>query len=470
VAATPFITLTEPGVAASKADAGPSHVMLQWITTAVLVTVVVAVVGALAALRLAESESVDDARRRADLMAEAVLRPVLTDGLLRGDAASMSALDRVVRREILGHGVIRVTLWTSDGRVLYSDEPRLIGQQPGLSRAARAALERPGVRALVTDLDRPEHRLERERGKLLEAYRVIRTSPSGTPLLFETHSPYDEATRRATRMWRGFAALLVSSLLLLSALQVPVFMRLLRRIRAGQEQREALLRRVMDASQDERRRIAGVLHDGVVQDLTAVSLLLSSAADHARQERSDALAAQLWQTSGTVRGSIGALRSLLADIYPPSLASAGLAGALSDLAGPLRARGITVNQSLPSEPLGLDPDGERLVFRVAHECLVNAGKHAAAATVDVRVRRLADEVVLDIVDDGVGFDAAAVGTAPTEGHLGLRVMADLAREAGAMLAVSSAPGEGSRWQLRIRVGRTPDASKCTRVHLPLWRH
>jgi two-component system NarL family sensor kinase len=75
-----------------------------------------------------------------------------------------------------------------------------------------------------------------------------------------------------------------------------------------------------------------VLHDGVVQDLTAVSLLLSSAADHARQERSDALAAQLWQTSGTVRGSIGALRSLLADIYPPSLASAGLAGALSDLA------------------------------------------------------------------------------------------------------------------------------------------
>jgi two-component system NarL family sensor kinase len=116
VAATPFITLTEPGVAASKADAGPSHVMLQWITTAVLATVVVAVVGALAALRLAESESVDDARRRADLMAEAVLRPVLTDGLLRGDAASMSALDRVVRREILGHGVIRVTLWTSDGR------------------------------------------------------------------------------------------------------------------------------------------------------------------------------------------------------------------------------------------------------------------------------------------------------------------------------------------------------------------
>jgi two-component system, NarL family, sensor kinase len=227
VASTPFITLAEPGTGAPKADGRPSRVMLQWITAAVLVTVSVAVVGALAARRLAESESIDDARQRTDLMAEAVLQPVLTDGLLRGDPASMSALDGVVRRQILGHGVIRVKLWTSDGRVIYSDEPRLIGQQPGLGRQARAALERSEVRAQITDLGRPEHRYERERGKLLEAYRLVRTSPTGTPLLFETYSPYDQVSQRATRMWRGFAVLLVSSLLLLSALQVPVLMRLL---------------------------------------------------------------------------------------------------------------------------------------------------------------------------------------------------------------------------------------------------
>jgi two-component system, NarL family, sensor kinase len=451
VASTPFITLAEPGTRAPKAGGRPSRVMLQWITAAVLVTVVVAVVGALAARRLAESEAVDDARRRTDLMAEAVLRPVLTDGLLRGDPASMSALDGVVRRQILGHGVVRVKLWTSDGRVIYSDEPRLIGQQPGLGRQARAALERSEVRAQITDLGRPEHRYERERGKLLEAYRLVRTSPTGTPLLFETYSPYDEVSRRATRMWRSFAALLISSLLLLSALQVPVLMRLVRRIRAGQEQREALLRRAVDASHDERRRIAGVLHDGVVQDLAAVSMLLGAGAQRAGRQGSDALAAQLRDTAGTVRGSIGALRSLLVDIYPPSLATAGLAGALSDLAGPLRARGIAVNVCVPSQPLGLDPDRERLVFRVAHECLINAGKHAAASTVAVRVRRLADEVVLDVVDDGVGFDAAAVTAVSAEGHLGLRVMTDLAREAGALLAVSSAPGEGAWWQLRVRV-------------------
>src|SRR5215210_7857588 len=154
VASTPFITLAEPGTGASKADGRPSHVLLQWITGAVLVTVLVALVGALATRHLAESESVDDARQRTDLMAEAVLRPVLTDGLVRGDAGSLSALDRVVRQQILGHGVIRVKLWTTDGRVIYSDEARLIGQQPGLSREARAALERPHVRALITDLDR----------------------------------------------------------------------------------------------------------------------------------------------------------------------------------------------------------------------------------------------------------------------------------------------------------------------------
>jgi signal transduction histidine kinase len=170
------------------------------------------------------------------------------------------------------------------------------------------------VRAEVTDLRRPENRFERGRGKLLEAYRQVRTSPSGTPLLFETYSPYDEVARRTSQMWHGFAGLMVSSLLLLAALQMPVLWRLLRRIRTGQQQREALLRRAVDASQDERRRIAGTLHDGAVQDLAASSFALAGALERAEREGTPELARQLRESAATVRGSIAGLRSLLVEI------------------------------------------------------------------------------------------------------------------------------------------------------------
>jgi signal transduction histidine kinase len=85
-----------------------------------------------------------------------------------------------------------------------------------------------------------------------------------------------------------------------------------------------------------------------------------------------------------------------------------------------------------------------------HECLANVAKHASASTVSVRLTDVAGQVVLDVVDDGVGFNPEAVACGPAAGHLGLRLMSDLAREAGAHLAVSSAPGRGTWWQLRTR--------------------
>jgi signal transduction histidine kinase len=69
--------------------------------------------------------------------------------------------------------------------------------------------------------------------------------------------------------------------------------------------------------------------------------------------------------------------------------------------------------------------------------------------VEVRLLRDGDEVVLDVADDGVGVDPAALLSAPP-GHLGVRVMADLAEQAGATLTVSSAPEGGTWWQLRMR--------------------
>jgi len=448
---SPWLVLSQSGRPEPRTTVDPRRIVMQVAATAALVILVVAVVGAVAARRMAEREAIDDASRRADLIADAVLQPALSDGLLRGDPGALRTVDRVVRDRVIDEPIVRVKLWSADGRVVYSDEPRLIGQHLTLGEDEQEALDHPLIRAEVTDLSRPENQYERGQGKLLEVYRRVTTSPSGTPLLFETYSTYDEVSERGDQIWRGFVGLMVSSLLLLTLLHAPLLWRLLRRIRCVQEQREALLLRAVDASDDERRRIAGRLHDGVVQELAASSFALAGSIERAEQEGSPALAAQLRETAATVRGSIGGLRSLLVDIYPRSLSSAGLAVTLQDLAGPLRARNVEVLLDVPAatDPHRLSSDTQRLVYRIVHECLANVAKHAAASSVVVRLREDEHEVVLDVVDDGLGFDPAAVMAEPAPGHLGLRVLADLTREAGATLKVASKAGHGTWWQLRV---------------------
>ena len=149
-----------------------------------------------------------------------------------------------------------------------------------------------------------------------------------------------------------------------------------------------------------------------------------------------------------MRSSIRALRSLLVDIYPPSLSTSGIVAALGDLVQGVRAPGMrVVLDTDPEETLALSDEQMRAVFRIAQECLRNAAEHAGPATVTVTLRRGGPGVSLDIVDDGVGFDAEPVLSAPAADHFGLRLLRDTARAAGATLLLWSAPGEGTAWHL-----------------------
>jgi signal transduction histidine kinase len=424
-----------------------ARLLLTVAAATVVVLVVVAVVGVLAARKLAEREAVNDAANRADLLADAVVQPALRDTLPGGDRTAAGVLGDVLREYLASSSLVRVKVWTRDGRVVYSDEPRLVGRTFPLDEEEQAVFAAPRTVAEVSDLGQPENVYERGQGRLLEVYRPIWT-PDGTPLLFETYAPYDEVDTRAAQLWRGFAGVTVSSLLLFAGLLTPVVWRLLGRLRRAQRQREALLQRAVEASADERRRIAGTLHDGVVQELAATSFAVSGAAARADQAGVPALAEELRSSAATLRGSIGGLRSLLVDIYPPSLESAGLADALEDLAGGLRSRGVTV--VVEAQPgMALTSAQERLVFRVTRECLQNVRRHAAARHVRVALAPESGGAVLTIDDDGAGFDPARVLAAPEDGHFGLRVLSDVATEAGAELAVSSRPGAGCRWRLRV---------------------
>ena len=427
----------------------PRMVLIQVIAGALAVVIGVAVAGAFASRRVAERESVTDAAHTTDLIARQVVQPAITNGLISGNPAALAAIDRVVRHQVLSSSVVRVKLWTATGRIVYSDEPRLIGQTFPLGSLERAALTRPSVHAEVSNLDRPENKFERGRGKLLEVYRPV-WAPDGQPLLFETYSPYQQVTQRAGQLWRGFAGITISSLLILVALLLPILWRLLNRISGAQRQREMLLQRAVDASEQERRRIAGTLHDGPVQELAATSFTVAGAAVNAADSGRPELAEKLTTAAGAVRASIRGLRSLLVDIYPPSLTSAGLVPALTDLTEVLAARSIATHLSLAEDAAArLSPAGQQLVFRIARECLRNATRHASARNVEVRLFRHGHSTVLEIIDDGTGFDPAPVLEDPSDGHFGLRILTDVAADAGADLLLATAPGAGCRWRLEV---------------------
>jgi signal transduction histidine kinase len=401
--------------------------------------------GSVLALRaLAQDEALRDARQFAMLAGQGIVEPTIGRPLLAGDAAAIATVDRVVQERVLGERVVRVKLWDRDGRIVYSDEPRLIGSRYPLDASKRDVLRTGTTRAELSDLSGPENRYERDQGDLYEVYLPVR-APDGTPLLFETYQRRDAVAATGRRIWIPFAALMVGSLVLLWLVQVPLAARLGRRLRRTQEEREALLVRAVEASVDERRRIAADLHDGVVQDLAGISYSLSAAA---QSDGSPATRETLASAAAGTRDAMRQLRSLLVEIHPPNLRASGLEAALADLVAPLRARGIEAEVTVDCEPPLADED-ERLVYRSAVEALRNVQRHAEATSVAVTVHADGERVHLDVTDDGVGFTAEEQERRRDQGHVGLSLLEELATGAGGTLAVRSAPGAGTMFALDL---------------------
>jgi signal transduction histidine kinase len=293
------------------------------------------------------------------------------------------------------------------------------------------------VEAEVSDLARPENRFERRYGKLLEVYLPIK-GPDGQLLRFETYDRYSSVAASGRRLWLAFAPAILGTLALLWFIQLPLAWRVARRLRAGQAERETLLRRAIESSELERRRIARDLHDGAVQSLVGVSYNLVAASDTIDESSRDETAAVMREAARGTRRTIKELRTMLVDIYPPDLHRTGLEAALRDLIAPLGARGIDADVDVPPD-LEPTPEVEMLLFRVAQEALRNAAAHSRATRVDVRVSKADGVVSLSVEDDGRGFEGDV-----EEGHLGLRLVADLVRDASGRLDVHSEPGRGTR--------------------------
>ncbi|MEZ5118751.1 MAG: sensor histidine kinase [Candidatus Nanopelagicales bacterium] len=384
-----------------------------------------------ASVAVAREQSINDARAAAQWLVRTVVEPRIDNGLKTGNPARMAELDTAFAASIRGSDVRAIRLWNEDGVIIYSNDPRLIGE-----RFPMPAGITDGPVEGVADPARPENRyLDPEVTWVQVSQPVV--GGDGSRYLFQISKRQASLQQEARSIWVAFAPILAGSMVLLTAFLILLAIRMAGRISSELRTREELLQRAVDSSEMERSRIAADLHDGTVQKLAGLSFTLAGMAARA-QGSGDAEAARvLSDAARTSRTSVRELRTLLVDIYPPKLESSGLAPAIGDLINGLPET-VAVESSL-IEPAGLDARSRAVLYRVAREAIVNVIKHADASAVRVELEQRPHEVVLTVVDDGRGFDPDRA----RRGHLGLRLMDDLVASIGGRLMVRSDHGSGT---------------------------
>ncbi len=410
-----------------------------------VVMALLVVIIALLARQAGTEQAIESARQITWVSARGIAQPRLTPQVVAGDPAALTEFDRAMRAYVLQGSLVRVKVWDADGRIVYSDESRLIGRSFTLDEEEREAMADQTADSEISDLAEPENEYERSSGKLLEVYAGVR-STTGQPMLFEAYFRYDGVVASGQAEWRRFAPAALGGLLVLQLVQIPFAYSLARRLQRQQRDRQRLLQQAVDASDAERRRVAADLHDGVVQELTGLTYSL----DAARLGPSDPDRDRELVTSaaGQLRRSTGNLRSLLVDIYPPTLAEEGLPASLTELASGLERAGLTVDLDV-DQTADLPATTSAVLFRSAQEVLRNIVRHSDARHVELSATVSDRHATLVVDDDGRGFATEELSGRLAAGHVGLRSLGDLVTESGGRLTLRSAPGQGTRVEIVV---------------------
>jgi signal transduction histidine kinase len=387
---------------------------------------------------VAREQAVYFAEQSALGIANGLVAPQCTPGLRAGEPAAVEALDRVVRGRIRDGSVMRIKVWTASGRIIYSDQPALIGHSFELPASEVALIGTNRADTKISTLGRSENRYENPSRRLVEAYVAI-TDTTGEPLLFEAYFPTDRLDANARYIAQHLTPNALVTIIALQLLQLPLAIALARRLDHAHRERARLLEHAIAASDVERRRFARDLHDGVIQDLAGVGYSLGSI-ELQLASAPDPLRDTVRRISDTVRRDVRALRQTMLDIHPPDLTQVSLQTAINDLASPLRTAGMVCQIRVP-DGSGLSGPTRQLLYRAARELLRNVEKHAHAGRVEVNVVLEPDSVTLSVQDDGVGFDP--VNSEPMAGHLGMRLLREAVEDAGGRFVVTSAPGHGA---------------------------
>ena len=411
--------------------------LTRFVAAAAGALLLVGVASVLVARDISQDMALRHAVARGLAFAEGVGAPLVDDGVRSGDPESLATFTEVMNNRLDEGSMAHIKIWNRDGTIVWSDQVDLRGRRFTLESDVQRLFDSGGVVGYVSGLDKPENVDEREEGELLEVYAAAR-SKTGEPVVVESYWSTAEINQDSGAVMKRIVPLSLGALLLFAMAVFPLARSLARRVERVQGENGVLLQHALEASDQERRRIARDLHDGVLQDVTAVGYELSAAVT-SMPEASSA-AGLVGRAADRVQRIGDALRSTMVDIYPVDLASQGLGPALDELAaqaweeGGVRINVVVVDMA--DESLAVN----RLSYRVIREGLRNVVHHAHATRAEVLAMRVGDDVHVHVDDNGRGTGTAA----PGEGHLGLELLRDTMRDVGGDLEIGERPGGGTR--------------------------
>jgi signal transduction histidine kinase len=215
------------------------------------------------------------------------------------------------------------------------------------------------------------------------------------------------------------------------------------------QEREQVLRSLSNAMAeeraDERLRIAGYLHDDLAQVLFRLSIQVDVARKLLEKGQTGEVGAQLDKIRESKQETSDRIRALIRDLHRSPLGAKGLAEALESLTEEV-GRDSSIRFHRDVGDIDLPAPIALLVYHIAREGVMNALKHAQPRDVWIGVREEANDIVLTLRDNGVGFDTTAPGP---EGHFGMAMMRERAHVGGGRFEAQSAPGEGTTITVRF---------------------
>ena len=205
-----------------------------------------------------------------------------------------------------------------------------------------------------------------------------------------------------------------------------------------------LSRHMVDVQENERRKLAGELHDRASPNLAALQLTLSNITRALPPEVLNELEPLLEDAQALLLDTTTGIREICTDLRPATLDYAGLIPALHDYAQQFSHRtGIAVVMKTDAFNAQLPPNIQSLLFRIVQEALTNCAKHAQAGTIRVELTNTPDRVEMTICDDGVGFELQQLGEIGNTPGLGLITMKERAEFAGGRFTINSHPSSGT---------------------------
>jgi two-component system, NarL family, sensor kinase len=370
---------------------------------------------------------------------ERVVAELLAGEVLHSSASDFSPLDDFVRLRLLGGDTVRVKLWSPDGVILWSDEPRLIGRRFPLSNHGTRAFEGE-TSSHVSSLGSPEHEFEAGYDRLLEFY-VPLVIDDEVAYVFEVYQEVESLTATVSRARRTVWLSISVGLGTLGVFMVGVTAAVTASAERRRRQAENLLDRLAAVRDEERAALAVAMHDDMGQPLYrllyGLESLHASVGDNVSRAEIERLRDVVGVVDATMRNELRRLQD--------SVLTGELHEALSDLAEPPPAHPrVEVAVKATDRP---SQRAAQALYRATREAVANARRHAAAETISVSLTRVGDRLVSVVVDDGHG-------TAGPPG-LGTALVARMLADVSGHIETRARPGIGTTVTLSVPIEERP---------------